>query len=292
MIGVCYAYFLAKRGARVTVLERDQVGKAASFGNAGSIAPGHPPISKPGRVGQGLKSLFHPLSPLYVAPRFDPALAKWLWSFRHTCTEAHVEFSMRTLGPMGHASRGLFDELIETENLGCWFCRDGYYEIYLMERGLESATAESGMLLRHGFHPEVVSGEEPRRREPAINDQVLGGIYYPEAATINPYQFVVEMAERAERHGAKFQTTTGAVALRTANNRIRGIQLESGELVKADCVVLAAGAYSVPLLSRLGIHLPLQAAKGYHPDCESKAGGIPLLSHACVLGENVFFARR
>lgn len=65
---MCGAYFLAKRGARVTVLERDQVGKAASFGNAGSIAPGHPPINKPGRVVQALQSLFRPLSPLYVAP--------------------------------------------------------------------------------------------------------------------------------------------------------------------------------------------------------------------------------
>ena len=39
VIGVCCAYYLAKRGARVTVLERDEVGKAASFGNAGSITP-------------------------------------------------------------------------------------------------------------------------------------------------------------------------------------------------------------------------------------------------------------
>lgn len=271
------------------MLERDQVGKGASFGNAGSIAPGHPPINKPGRVRQALKSLFKPLSPLYVAPRFDPALAKWLWSFRQACTEAQVEFCMRTLGPMGHASRALFDELIETENLRCWFCRDGYYEIYLTERGLESAKAESGMLLRHGFHPEVLSGEELRRREPAINDQVVGGIYYPEAATINPYQFVIEMAGRAERHGANFQTTTGVVALRIANNRTRGIQLQNGELVEADCVVLAAGAYSVPLLSKLGIRFPLQAAKGYHRDCEPKAGAPPLLSHACVLGESMVF---
>ena len=48
VIGVCCAYYLAKRGARVIVLERDQVGKAASYGNAGCIAPGHPPINKPG----------------------------------------------------------------------------------------------------------------------------------------------------------------------------------------------------------------------------------------------------
>jgi len=289
VVGVCCAYFLAKRGASVTILERDQVGKAASYGNAGSIAPGHPPINKPGRVRQALKSLFEPLSPLYVAPRFDPALAKWLWSFSRKCGKQHVEYSMQTLAPLGHASRALFDELIQTENLRCWFSSEGYYEMYLTARGLESAEKETRMLSHHGFHPEVLSGEELRRREPAINDQVVGGIYYPEAATINPYEFVVEMAERAERHGAKFQTTTGAVALRTANNRICGIELQSGQLVEADCVVLAAGAYSVPLLSKLGIHLPLQAAKGYHRDCESKAGGIPLLSHACVLGENMVF---
>lgn len=146
VIGVCCAYFLAKRGARVTVVERDQIGRAASFGNAGSIAPGHPPINKPGRARQALKSLFDPLSPLYVAPRFDPALASWLWSFSRACSEEHVEYSMKILAPLGHASRALFDELIEAERLRCWFCRDGYYEIYLTERGLKSAEKESGML--------------------------------------------------------------------------------------------------------------------------------------------------
>jgi D-amino-acid dehydrogenase len=289
VIGLCCAYFLAKRGARVTVLERDQVGKAASYGNAGSIAPGHPPINKPGRVRQALKSLFDPLSPLYVAPRFDPALVKWLWSFSRTCTEKHVELSMRALGPLGHASRALFDELVQTEGLRCWFCRGGYYEIYLTERGLESAKEETRMISRYGFHPEVLSGAELREREPAINDDVVGGIFYPEAATINPYQFVAEMAERAESHGAKFRTTTGVAALRTANGRIRGVQVQGGELIEADFVVLAGGAYSVPLLHTLGIRFPLQAAKGYHRDCESKEGGSALLSHACVLGENMVF---
>jgi len=289
VVGVCCAYFLAKRGARVTVLERDQIGKAASFGNAGSIAPGHPPINKPGRVRQALKSLFHPLSPLYVAPRFDPALAKWLWSFSRTCTEEHVEFSMRTLAPLGHASRALFDELIQTEKLGCWFCRDGYYEIYLTQRGFESAKQEIRMISRYGFHPEVISGEALREREPAINDRVLGGVFYPEAATIKPYEFVVEMAQRAEHQGAKFQTATGVVALRTADGHIRGVQTQNDELIEADSVVLAGGAYSVPLLHALGICFPLQAAKGYHRDCESKEGGAPLLSQACVLGENMVF---
>jgi D-amino-acid dehydrogenase len=68
VIGVCCAYFVAKRGAEVAVLERDQIGRGASYGNAGCIGPGHPPINRPGRIGQAVKSLFHPLSPLYIVP--------------------------------------------------------------------------------------------------------------------------------------------------------------------------------------------------------------------------------
>ena len=196
---------------------------------------------------------------------------------------------MQSLAPLGHASRALFDELVEAEKLRCWFSRDGYYEIYLTERGLESAKEEMRMISRYGFHPEVLSGAELRQREPAINDRVLGGIFYPEAATINPYQFVLEIARRTERHGTKFRTTSEFVSLRIVNGRVRGVQLENGESIDADSVVLTAGAYSAPLLHRLGIRFPLQAAKGYHRDCETKPGGAPLLSHACVLGENMVF---
>ena len=47
VIGVCCAYFLAKAGADVTLVERDEIGGGASFGNAGTIAAGHPPLNKP-----------------------------------------------------------------------------------------------------------------------------------------------------------------------------------------------------------------------------------------------------
>jgi D-amino-acid dehydrogenase len=153
VIGVCCAYYLAKRGARVTVLERDQIGKAASYGNAGCIARGHALINKPGRVRQALKPLFDPLSPLYVAPRPDLALAKWLGAFSRTCTDRHVQLSMRTLAALGHATRRLFDELVQTEKLECCFRAEGYYEIHLTERGLTSAKRETRLCPASGFIP-------------------------------------------------------------------------------------------------------------------------------------------
>ncbi len=129
VIGVCCAYFLAKRGAEVTVLERDQIGRGASYGNAGCIAPGHPPINKPGRVRQAIKSLCHPLSPLYIVPRPDPTMASWLWRFSRTCNQEHLERAMRVLGSLGHATRKLFADLIAQEKIECCFQQSGYYEI-------------------------------------------------------------------------------------------------------------------------------------------------------------------
>jgi D-amino-acid dehydrogenase len=289
VIGVCCAYFLARRGARVTVLERDEIGKGASYGNAGSIAPGHLPINKPGRIKQALKSLFDPLSPLYVAPRLDPALAKWLWMFSLKCTEAHLEFAMRVMAPLGHASREIFDELAEQEKIDCCFQRNGYYEIYLTARGLASGEKEGALISRYGFHPENISGGALREREPAINGRVLGGVFYPEAATLNPYRFVIEMASRAERHGALLRTRTEIADVLTGDRQVRGILTRAGEVIEADAVVLATGAYSVPLVQKLGLPFPLQAAKGYHRDSDTTLAGAPQLRQACVLGENSVF---
>jgi hypothetical protein len=203
VIGICCAYFLAKLGARVIVLERDQIGRGASYGNARCIAPYHPPINSRAAYGKRLSRCSNPLSPLYVAPRLDPALAKWLWKFSRNCTERDVERAMRILAPLGRVSRRLFDELINTEGLECGFRGEGYYEICLTDRGLESARNEAALVSRFGFHPEMLPGGAVREREPAINGSVVGGIFYPEAATVNPYHFVLEMAKRAEGYGAE-----------------------------------------------------------------------------------------
>jgi D-amino-acid dehydrogenase len=289
VIGVCCAYYLAKRGARVTVLERDQIGKAASYGNAGCIAPAHWPINKPGRLWQALKSLFDPLSPLYVAPRPDPVLTRWLWAFSQTCNERHLQLSMRTLATLGHISRRLFDELMETEKLECSFRPDGYYEIYLTDRALVSEKRKMASMPGFGFHPQIVTAAALRECEPAIKEQVVGGIFHPEAATANPYAFVVEMAKRAEAYGVKFRTGSEVAAFCVKDRELRGVRMQTGETVEAQSAVFAAGAYSGALVRELGIRLPLQAGKGYHRDCEPAEGKPTLLHRACRLAENMVF---
>ncbi len=289
VIGVCSAYFLAKRGAAVTLIEREDIGNGASFGNAGCIAPGHGPINKPGRVRQALESMFDELSPLYVAPRLDPALLKWLWTFSRHCSELHLDHSMRALGPLGHASRELFQRLEDQEGLDCAYRNDGYYEVFLTQSKLEATQREAELMRREGYRPETLVGDALREREPALNDAVVGAVFYPEAASVNPHRFVTELAERARRAGTVVRTGTEVAELVTGGGAVRGVRSRDGETMEADAVLLATGAYSLHLAGGLGLDLPLQPAKGYHRDREPSPGETPALGTTCMLGERSVF---
>ncbi|MGD8727455.1 MAG: FAD-dependent oxidoreductase [Gemmatimonadales bacterium] len=289
VIGVCCAYDLVRRGARVTLLERDRIGRGASYGNAGAIAPGHGPINKPGRVRQALTSLLSPLSPLYIAPRLDPRLLGWLLDFARHCTASHAEYGLRALAPLGRATIRLFEQLAEEEDLDCQYMRAGYYEVYRTEAGIAAAHREVETMHRHGFGAEFLDGPALREREPALKPSILGGAFFPEAATVNPYRFVSEMADRAERYGAVMRAGADVRNVFGRSGRVQGVELVGGERIEADAVVIAAGVHSNALTGKLGLHLPLQAAKGYHEDRVPRRGQTPALRQTCMLGEASVF---
>ncbi len=93
VIGVSCAYYLARGGADVVLLERDRLAAGASWGNAGTVSAGHPPLNRPGRVRRALVQMADPTSPLYIRPRWDPGSSVG-WSTspatarRRTCSRA------------------------------------------------------------------------------------------------------------------------------------------------------------------------------------------------------------
>ena len=289
VIGVCCAYFLSRRGAQVIVLERNEIGKGASYGNAGTIAPGHPPLNRPGRIKQALAHMLDSTSPLYIPPRWDPVLAKWLWTFRAHCTAAHVRSNMQVLGPMGHASRALFERMVSEEDLECLYRSGGYYEVCQTDRGLESARADATMIRDYDYRPEILSADTLRAREPALMEDTTGGVYHPEGATCRPYRFVLELVERVKRYGGTVLPDQTVVEVLSRSGQLTGVRTQDEQVLEADSVVLATGAYSLELIQRLGYRLPIQAGKGYHRDLVVPAGEAPPLSSACVLSERSVF---
>lgn len=289
VIGVSCAYYLARGGAAVTLLERDRIGAGASSGNAGTVSAGHPPLNRPGRVREALAQMVDPTSPLYVKPRWDPALWRWLIGFARHCTEEHVEHAMRVMAPLGHDALALFDALIREERIECEYRADGYYDVCSTEEGLESARREAEIIERYGYHPEVVDGDELRRREPAFGRSLLGGVYYPEAATLDPALFLTRLARAAARHGAVVREGAQVRSVLAPARRASGVRLADGGTLEAEAIVLATGPFDARLAKQLGTRLPVQPGKGYHRDVDIGPNGAPRLRVACVLHEASVF---
>lgn len=291
VIGVCAAYHLARRGARVVLLERDQVAGrgSASYGNAGTVSAGHPPLNRPGRVSRALVQMADPTSPLYIKPRWDPELWRWLLQFARHCTDDHVRACMDVMSPMGLEALRLFEEILDEEGIRCGYRRDGYFEICRTERGLREARHEAALIAERGYHPEVVDAEALRRAEPALGPGIVGGVHYPEAATLDPHRFTWGLAEACRRLGVEVREGVEVADVVLGGDGASGVGLASGEVVGADAVVLATGPFSLSMARRLGTRLPVQPGKGYHRDLPVGPGGAPPLRIACVLAEHSVF---
>ena len=282
IVGVSAAYYLARRGHRVTLVERGEIGDGASGGSAGIIAIGHPPLPRPGLVRQVLKWMIDGGSPLYMPLRLDPSLFRWLWNFRRACTDDHFRYCMNVLAVLGRETRSCFEQIMADESMTCEYHRDGWREVFRTEAGLAGGRREAELLLEHDFEIEVLDGDELRRREPAFRPEVVGAIQYTESAFLDPMCFLTELADRVRTHGGVLRTNSQLVDILVENDRFRGVRLYSGERIEADTLVLAAGIWSTKLAGSLGLDIPMQAGKGYHQNISKPS---PCIKVASVLAE-------
>src|SRR5436309_14280155 len=82
IVGVCAAWQLKRRGANVTLVDRDEPGLGCSYGNAGALSFGSvAPLAMPGVMRDALSMLLDPAAPLRIPLSYLPRAAPWLWRF-------------------------------------------------------------------------------------------------------------------------------------------------------------------------------------------------------------------
>jgi D-amino-acid dehydrogenase len=289
VIGVSCAYYLARAGARVVILERERLGAGASWGNAGTATPGHPPLNKPGQVAKAIRQMLDPASPLYIHPSWNPGLWRWLIGFARYCTPEHVQRAVGIMAPLGKQSLDLFDEIVAEERIECEYRREGYFDVCATEAGLAEARHEASLIEPYGYEPESIDGDELRRREPFMGPHAIGAVFHPEASSMDPALFLERFAAAAARRGVEVREGVEVRSVVVAGGRATGVALASGGVEPADAVVLATGPLGLELARRLGTRLPVQPGKGYHRDIPIGPNGVPRLRIACVLSEASVF---
>ena len=262
-IGVCVAYFLSSKGRRVTLIERSQIGAGCSYGNAGLVAPSHiVPLAAPGVVSQGIKWMFDPESPLYIKPRLNLTLLSWLSRFMMASRRAPMLRTMSLLRKLTQASLAIFEEFARMDAFGFKFKQRGSVTIYRNPVKFEHAAKELELLNTYGVTYKVLGLADLNHIEPKVHAGVVGGIYFPEDAHMNPFDFVRGLASITDSGAVSVMPSTEVLSLRTSENRVSVVQTTRGDF-EAEQVVLAAGSWSPSLVAELGLRIPIQPAKGY-----------------------------
>ncbi|MHB8655879.1 MAG: NAD(P)/FAD-dependent oxidoreductase [Terriglobia bacterium] len=263
VIGICTAYYLARKGRTVVLLEKDQICSGCSRGNAGLITPSHAmPIPAPGVIKQACKWMFREDSPLLFRPQLNWQLFSWIIRFAAACREKPMNAAIPVLRDLSRASMKLFEELTAVEGLSFGYERRGLLSVYKTEEGLTKGKREAELLAKHGFKPRMLDGKQARDLEPALRESVIGAIYYEEDAHGDCYKFVIQMSEASKKLGVQIRANTNATRLIIHGNNHIGVITERGEFTGKD-VVIATGSWTPQLAKDLGIRIPLQPGKGY-----------------------------
>jgi D-amino-acid dehydrogenase len=264
VIGATCAYYLAKSGWSVTIVDRGAFGKGCSHGNCGLITVSHVlPLAVPGAIRGALSALLHRNSAFSIKPRLDPRLWAFLIGFARRCTHRQMLRSGRAIQALLQSSRSLYDELMAKEPFDCEWQTRGVLFVLRTAAGMEHF-AHTDRLLREEFNMPAVryDGEAVTALEPALKSGLAGGWHYPGDAQLRPdrlmasWQRILVALGIQVREGCEF---TGFLGMA---NRAQAAATSRGEW-SADAFVVATGAWT-PLFSRaLGSRIPIQPGKGY-----------------------------
>jgi len=263
VIGLACAWQLLRAGRGVIVLERGRPGDGASHGNCGTITPSHaPPLPEPGVVGRALQWMLRPDAPLYIPPRFDPSLWRWLLHFMACCNARDHARAAGIRAELLNASRAALETLLAETGIECGYERTGLLYVFREPACLARHAVLPESLAPLGIKAELWDGPRMEREEPALRPGVAGGIWFPGDACLRPDRLVAGLADAVRAAGGEIVEQAPVDRLELEGGRIA--YLHSGaRRWWAREVVLAAGAWSPGLARQLGLRLPIQPGKGY-----------------------------
>ena len=265
IIGLCCAYYLAREGFQVTVLERSaEGGDSCAHGSAGYISPSHIiPFSSPGMVGKALQGMLNSSSSFYVKPRPDRELMRWGWLFARSCTKAHTRKTAPLLRDLCLAGRQLFVELADITGNAFELKTEGLLNLCHTQQALDhEANSVARLANELGVEAQVLNAAQTAAVEPGARLNVAGSVYFPIDAHITTRKFIPALVELLKEMGVAFQWNTSIHGWRTAGRHLSGVQSTAGDFI-ADEFVLTGGSWSPGMIAGLGIRLPMQPGKGY-----------------------------
>ena len=267
IIGTTSAYFLAKQGHEVTVIDRqDSVSMETSHANAGCLSYGFTsPWASPGLPFSVLKWVLTGRSPLIINPNMSVETVKFLYRMFKNCNSRSYEINKsRMLRVANYSQKALLE--IETDfDLYYEQKKQGSLQLFWDSKEIKKTQKDIAILDKFNINSQLLSAEECVKIEPGlqyVKNKLAGGIQFMDDFTGNCYLFSTEVYKKCVEMGVNFEFNTEIKSLQISNDKIASVLMDRGE-IKADCYSVSLGSYSTKILSKIGIEIPIYPVKGY-----------------------------
>ena len=265
IVGVTAALALQRDGFAVTLLDRGPPGEACSLGNAGHLGTASVlPQAAPGIARTVPRLLRDKQGPLAVRWGYVARNMPWFIRFlragqRHTA-ERTAEMMAVLLAQVGDS----YAPLLQEAGAADLVTPTGLLHVFRTDAGLRGGQWGYDLRRRLGIAVRNLSPEETLALEPCLAGPVAGGVMLPDVATVrDPLEMTRRFVALFERRGGRVMCAP-ARDLLIENGQARGVITDDGSLLRADLVVLSAGAWSQRFAARLGVKVPVVAERGYH----------------------------
>ncbi len=267
VIGATTAYYLARAGHEVTVVDRQPgPGLETSFANAGQVSPGYSaPWAGPGIPLKAIKWMLMHHSPLVIRPSFDPAMWRWGLAMLRNCTAERYKVNKARMVRIAEYSRDCLKALRAEIGIRYDERAQGTTQLFRTQKQLDAVGKDTEILDQYGVPYEVLDRAGYIRYEPAlaaVQEKFVGALRLPGDETGDCYKFTVAIAEEARKLGAEFRFGVRIEAIEHEGDRVIGVRTDAGTLT-ADRYIVALGSYSTGMLAPLGIRIPVYPVKGF-----------------------------
>ncbi len=267
VVGATTAYYLARDGHEVTVVDRrDAAGLETSFANGGLVTPSMAdPWAAPGVPTLMLQGLGRDDAPFVLRPGAVPAMIGWGLRFLRNCGEARWRENTEAVFKLATYSRDALDRLTEETGLAYDRFDSGTMRMYRSRTDFAHAQEGAEIYRSLGVEFRVLDAAGAVALEPSLKSvqaQIAGAIHFPGDRSGDAHKFTQAIAGLAQKHGAVFRYGTTAAGWDTDGDRITALGTDKGRIA-GDGFVLAGASYSPALARPLGLKIPVQPVKGY-----------------------------
>lgn len=267
IIGITTAYYLARQGIEVEVLDRQRAaGLETSFANAGELSYGMTsPWAAPGIPWKAVKWMFMHHRPLLILPSMSPLMWKWCAQMLGNCNAESYAINKTRMVRVSNYSRDSLTELMDELSIDFDLREMGTLQLFRKQKQLDASKADQDVLAKFDSPFEVLDRDGCIAAEPGlahVADKFVGGLRLLSDRTGDCRMFTQALAEKASELGVTLHYNVNINGFAKEGDKIVGVETSDGR-VAGDKYVCAMGPYAPIMLRTVGVDVPIYPIKGY-----------------------------